>query len=183
MNAMVETVNGSVTINLTDSQVEWCREHAQKTKEHHDNTGTGVYSHNRLFGAIVGARCEVAAEVYLTRIYQSMETNYRGDIENPDIELKEKPIEVKGLRGEDWDELKRMVPPKQLEKYVSKGSILLWLTTEPQNKVIIRGWNFAADVASKGEEVKTICDNVWLKDDEDMRSLDTLAAALRGDWQ
>ena len=180
MHSMVEYTNDGVKIHLTESQVQWCREHAERTTAYHNQNGIGEYTHNRVMGAIVGARCEVAVETFLIRLYQSLNTNFKEDISNEDITLKGKSIEVKGLRGEDWDKLKRMIPPKQLEKYVKNDVVIVWATTEPRNTVIIRGWNYPNELVEHGISITTICDNIWLKDDKLMREIETLRDEING---
>lgn len=180
MQAMIEHNDGKVIVNLTDSHLKWCREHAKNTVAYHNQNGVGEYAHNRLMGAIVGARCEVAVECFLTRLYQTLDTNFKEDISNTDIALKGKGIEVKGLRGDDWYNLKRMIPPKQLKKYIENEVLVIWATTEANNTVMIRGWNYPLDLEKHGIMVTTICDNIWLKDDKLMRSLDTLGSVLHG---
>ena len=90
-------------------------------------------------------------------------------------------IEIKGLRNHQWDGLKRCIPPTQLDKYVKKNAIVVWATCEANqegSEVKLWGWNWASDVKEKGVFRKTICDNIWLKEDSDMRSLDSLISVL-----
>ena len=98
-----------------------------------------------------------------------------------DIKVEDHMIEVKGLQTHQWNNLKRCIPPKQLEGYVSKNAIIVWTTTKGDDKdkcVVIQGWNYATDLEEKGEFIRTICDNIQIKEDDDMRSLESLIAVL-----
>ena len=74
-----------------------------------------------------------------------------------------------------------MIPPRQLHYCVRNKSIVVWTTTEGNCKnpeVVLKGWNYAWEVKQHGEEIRTICDNIWLREDERMRSMETLAAEI-----
>jgi hypothetical protein len=89
---------------------------------------------------------------------------------------------MKSLQNNQWNRYKRMVPPKQLTKYLEKNAIVVWTTTEgddQDNCVKIYGWNHASDLEDKGIEVRTICDNIWLPNDSDMRTMDELIDILK----
>jgi len=84
---------------------------------------------------------------------------------------------VKSLRPSYWEEFRRMIPPKQLAEYVKKDAIVIWTTATGDcysGSVCIKGWNYAKEVQEKGLAVKTVCDNIWLKDDALMRDLTSL---------
>ena len=75
-----------------------------------------------------------------------------------------------------------MIPPRQLHHYVRDKAIVVWTTATGDSKkrdVHLKGWNYAHEVQSKGIPIKTICDNIWLEDDADMRSMDSLIPILR----
>ena len=44
--------------------------------------------------------------------------------------------------------------------------------------VELKGWNYATEVDEMGEYRRTICDNIWLKEDEHMRPMDSLIGVL-----
>ena len=80
-----------------------------------------------------------------------------------------KVIEVKGLRPHQWQKFRRMVPPKQLRHCVRNRAIIVWTLAKgnsQDSKVKLMGWNYAHEVENHGVEVRTICDNIWLQDDE-----------------
>ena len=94
-----------------------------------------------------------------------------------DIEVFEQPLEVKGLRPKHWDSFQRCIPPHQLKKYVEKDAIAIWTVASGDimnNEVILKGWNYCWEVEKYGEFIQTICANIWLKDPELMRPMDTL---------
>jgi hypothetical protein len=67
-----------------------------------------------------------------------------------------------------------MIPPSQLEKYVKKRAIVIWATTLPDSsvdKVVLQGWNHAHEVKNWGVAVRTICDNIWLQDEDLMHPM------------
>ena len=81
------------------------------------------------------------------------------------------------LRPIHWDKFKRCIPPHQLEKYVKNGAIVLWTVTTgdiKDNQVEIKGWNWCHEVKEYGVFRQTICANIWLQEDDKMRSLDNL---------
>jgi hypothetical protein len=92
------------------------------------------------------------------------------------------PIEVKGLRRHQWEKFKRMIPPRQLKNYCRVNAVVIWTVADTQGvdleKVILKGWNFASEVDEFGIEYRTICDNIWLQEDEKMRPMDSLLGSL-----
>ena len=76
-----------------------------------------------------------------------------------------------------------MIPPRQLKKYANKNAIVVWTVADTQgdnkSEVIIKGWNYAKEVQEQGIYRKTICDNIWLEDDDAMHPPSTLLAALQ----
>ena len=89
---------------------------------------------------------------------------------------------MKGLRNHQWDNFKRCIPPKQLKSYVRDDAIVVWTTTEGDTKdykVILQGWNYAKDVDKNGVYRKTICDNIWLEEDSQMRDMESLIKELK----
>jgi len=174
-----------VVITLNKEQMDWCFSHAKKTYEYREGIiglhGIGEYSHNSINGALVGIKCEVGTSLFLSD-YFKVKDYYDTAVDTGDFKVNGRKIEVKGLRESDWDSYKRAVPPIQLEKYVSKNAIVVWVTAEnhehPRNKVVVRGWNYAHEVKEKGEFIKTICDNIQLKNDKDMRRMADLVRVL-----
>ena len=171
-----------IVITLNKEQMSWCFNHAQKTVDYHNKTGVGEYSHNSINGALVGVKGELGTSLFLSNYFKSITDNYTSNIARSDLEINRRKIEVKGLKESDWDEYKRAIPPKQLDKYISKNAIVVWATTEnhelPRNKVMLRGWNYAHEIKSKGEYIKTVCDNIQLKNDKDMKPMHQLIRVL-----
>ena len=76
-----------------------------------------------------------------------------------------------------------MVTPNQLKNYLKHDALILWGTASRDrvdHDVRIRGWNLASDLEEHGEAVRTICDNVYLRDDRLMRRMDLLPMFLAG---
>jgi len=105
--------------------------------------------------------------------------------------IDQRPIEAKGVTDDQWENvhrkydlhLRRMVTPKQLKSYLSDDAIILWGTTSRDRvdeDVRLRGWNLASDLERHGERVRTICDNVYLRDDALMRPMEHLPLVLSG---
>jgi len=146
----------------------------------------GRYNHNSMVGCYVSKKSEWAVFGYLRwklkgtsrRVYPE----FKKKRHESDIKVEEDHIEIKSLQNKQWARYKRMVPPKQLTKYLEKNAIVVWTTTEgddQDNCVKIYGWNHASDLEDKGIEVTTICDNIWLPNDSDMRSMDELIDILK----
>ena len=68
-----------------------------------------------------------------------------------------------------------------MEKYVKNNRIVIWTVTtgdiENEN-VEIKGWNWCSEVKEHGVFRRTICANIWLKQDELMRPIQTLKELL-----
>ena len=188
--AYYDKVSRMVKIKLFPSELEWCQSHAEGIVAHYggNNTqGSGAYNHNRIDSNLVGVKAEKASEVWLKRYipledmklhYQNYETVYGVG----DINIYGQSLEIKGLRPHQWEKFKRMIPPRQLHHYVRDKAIVVWTTATGDSKkrdVHLKGWNYAHEVQSKGVPIKTICDNIWLEDDADMRSMDSLIPILR----
>jgi len=162
---------------------------AKESVEYYDKRfgkgGSGNYKHNRLEGCLVGTKCEYATFGWLRWKLKGSGRKITADFENltshTDVMCDDQKIEVKGLRNHQWDPFKRCIPPQQLDKYVKKNAIVIWATCEADEdtaEVKLWGWNWASDVKEKGVFRKTICDNIWLKDDKDMRTMDSLIDVL-----
>lgn len=179
-----------VKINLFPDELKWCQSHAEAIVAHYggNNTvGSGMYNHNRIDSNLVGVKSEKASEVWLKRFipledmelhYQKYETVYGVG----DINIYGQSLEIKGLRPHQWDKFKRMIPPKQLQHYVKDKAIVIWTTATGDSKkreVHLKGWNYASEVQNKGVPIKTICDNIWLKEDTEMKSMESLIPLLR----
>tara|TARA_B100001093_G_scaffold135533_1_gene127999 strand:- start:4481 stop:5026 length:546 start_codon:yes stop_codon:yes gene_type:complete len=179
-----------IEIELSQEQLDWCEDHAKKIVEKYggDKTkGSGSYNHNRVDSNLIGVKSEVATVVWLRENLKDVEVspcfidfeNSRG---KPDIAIKDSFIEVKGLRNSHWEKFKRCIPPRQLKQYLNKGAIVIWTTTEADSvtgEVTLKGWNYASDVDKHGEYRRTICDNIWLKEDSLMRNLESLLEELK----
>ena len=135
---------------------------------------------------MVGVKSEVATKVWLKRYFalEDIQCNYEEFTNKKlkgDLNLYEQSLEVKGLRPEQWEKFKRCIPPRQLDAYVRDNAIVIWTTAAgdmKDAKVELKGWNYAHEVKEKGIFRRTICDNIWLKEDEDMRAMDTLVKVL-----
>ena len=154
---------------------------AEKEVEHYDKSGVGPYTHNERGGTKIGKKGEAGVQHYLTRM------GFHFQKGNSDLTVLGKSLEVKTVKPSDWEEKGRMIPPDHLSRYVSKGAIVIWCTAYagPSHPTVsIKGWNHAYEVQdygvfeAKGE--RTIADNIWLKDETKLHSLDTLSAELRG---
>ena len=182
--------DNTVRIKLSSKQLRWCQEHAKKIVDYYGGngtTGSGSYNHNKISSNMVGVKSEVATKVWLTRSFtnEDIVCNFE-DFTNKrltgDLNLFGQSLEVKGLRPHQWDIFKRCIPPRQLNAYVGDNAIVIWTTGEGDmtgREVHLRGWNYAHEVKSKGVFRRTICDNIWLEDDDDMRSMDSLLKELK----
>ncbi|MCK4978300.1 MAG: hypothetical protein KAS36_15295, partial [Anaerolineales bacterium] len=162
---------------------------------------SGMYSHNKVGSNVVGVKGELATALWLEnefkpspdylvpptvlRHYENttpfnglpgdVQIEYTGGTVSP-------PIEIKGLRRNQWNKWKRMIPPRQLKKYCREKAVVIWIVADTQGvdqeKVILKGWNFASEVDEFGIEYKTICDNIWLQEDEKMRPMDSLLSSI-----
>jgi len=179
-----------IEVNLSQQQLEWCEEHTKKIVKKYggDKTrGSGSYNHNRIDSNLIGVKSEVATVVWLRENFKNTEVSpCFVDFENsrgkPDIAINNAFLEVKGLRNNHWEKFKRCIPPHQLKQYVKKNAIVVWTTTEADStteKVFLKGWNYASDVDKHGEYRRTICDNIWLKEDSLMRSMESLLEELK----
>ncbi len=195
-----------VIITLSGDQVQWCWDHARDIVEMYDghgSRGSGMYSHNKVGSNVVGVKGELATALWME---QEFNTNGGGEYYAPptvlrnyenitrsnglsgDVQIEytggtvSQPIEVKGLRRHQWDKFKRMIPPRQLKNYCRENAIVIWTVADTQgaehDKVILKGWNFASEVDEFGIEYRTICDNIWLQEDEKMRPMDSLLASI-----
>ena len=193
-----------VVITLTADEVQWCWDHARAIVEKYDghgSKGSGMYSHNKVGSNVVGVKGELATALWLEnefepspnymipptvlRHYENT-TPFNGLPGDVQIEYTggtlSQPIEIKGLRRNQWHKFKRMIPPRQLKKYCREKAVVIWTVADTQGvdegKVIIIGWNFASEVDEFGIEYKTICDNIWLQEDEKMRPMDSLLSSI-----
>ena len=179
-----------VQIKLFRRELRWCQRHAEEIVEHYGGDGgegSGAYNHNKVSSNLVGVKSEVATKVWLKRnipenLIQCNFENFTDTTLVGDINIKGQSLELKGLRPHQWDKFKRMVPPRQLHHYVQDKAIIIWTTATgdtKNNKVALKGWNYASEVQDNGIEIETICSNIWLKEDNLMRNMDSLAAILR----
>ncbi len=185
---MLRAVVADVVITLESHELSQCIEHAKKIVEYYgDARGSNTYKHNRVESNIIGVKGEVAVAKWLRSFLPCEEViaNF-GDFKTQgksDITYLDKNIEVKSLRPSHWNRFKRMIPPGQLQEYVKKEAIVVWVTATPDEdcNVQLKGWNYAKDVLEKGITTTTICKNVWLMDDTNMRTIDALEkGALEG---
>ena len=176
-------------ILLTKKDLEWCQKHAENIVEMYGgdgSQGSGTYSHNKISSNMVGVKCELGMAIFLEKYFNNkdIKRNYE-QFKNKklkgDIGLNGYILEIKGLRHHQWDKFKRCIPPHQLKHYVSEQAIVIWATAsgDKQNpNVKIQGWNYAKDVNNKGVFRQTICANIWLESDNDMRDMEELIEVL-----
>lgn len=176
-------------IELSESELSWCLENAKKIVEHYSkkgSKGSGTYNHNKVSSNLVGYKSEVACKKWFSEFIPTPEVlchfeDYLQPNTNGDIQIKTQGLEIKGLRPHHWDKFKRCIPPHQLEKYVKHDRIVVWTVTTGDinsNTVEIKGWNWCKEVKEHGIFRQTICANIWLKEDDKMRSLDSLKDLL-----
>lgn len=179
-----------IEVSLSDKQLKWCRDHAQKIVDHYggNNTlGSGSYNHNKISSNLVGVKSEVATTVWLKRHIDNRGitpnfVDFKNKKLKGDLDIAGRCIEIKGLRPHQWDDFKRCIPPKQLKSYVRDDAIVVWTTTAGDTKdfkVTLQGWNYAKDVDDNGVYRKTICDNIWLEEDSQMRDMESLIKELK----
>ena len=176
-------------IHLRKHELNWCQKHAEDIVNHYGGDGSGgsgSYAHNKISSNMVGVKCEVGTAIFLKKHFDNniIHRNYE-DFKNKklkgDIEINGHILEVKGLQPHQWDKFKRCIPPNQLKHYVSENAIVIWATAagnKRNRRVKIYGWNYATDVDEKGIFRQTICANIWLKDDADMRDMTELIEVL-----
>jgi|TARA_B110000285_G_scaffold143229_1_gene160029 hypothetical protein len=180
-----------VKIHLFSRELAWCQSHAEEIVQYYaekfGDKGSGSYNHNKVSSNLVGVKSELATKFWLKRNFADadIQCNYE-DFKNKklvgDINLHGRSLEIKGLRPNQWNEFKRCVPPKQLDHYVKDDAIVIWTTTsgDIKNKVIhLKGWNYAHEIKEKGVFRRTICDNIWLEADSDMREMNDLIMVLK----
>lgn len=196
-------MSDSIVITLSNDEIQWCWDHARAIVEKYDghgSKGSGTYSHNKVGSNVVGVKGELATALWMEQELNK-DVNYSPPVilrhyENiipfnglpGDVQIEytggtlSSPIEIKGLRRNQWNKWKRMIPPRQLKKYCKANAVVVWIVADTQGvdqeKVILKGWNFASEVDEFGIEYRTICDNIWLQEDEKMRSMDSLLASI-----
>jgi len=194
-----------IEVLLTEEELDRCWDHAKAIVEHYakrSSTGSGSYGHNKISSNVIGVKVEVAGSKWLreqlpTAVVAEHFWDFLSNADNGDIEVlignlqSKGVIEAKGVTDEQWETvhgkyglpLRRMVTPKQLKSYLAHGAVILWGTTSRDRvdeDVRLRGWNLATDLRDKGIEVRTICDNIYLEDDDLMRPMETLPLYLSG---
>jgi hypothetical protein len=194
-----ETESTPILVKLTSEDLKWCLRHSQMIVDHwggEQSRGSGTYNHNKVDGNMVGVKGELGLTRWLQSEFdeEAIKSNYKTYSDNGhrgDIQIFNQNLEVKGLRPNQWGyfrateprTFRRMVPPTQLEKYVKNNAILVWTVATgntTNNEVSLKGWNYAYEVKAKGQNIQTICANVWLKHDKDMRAMESLKPVLEG---
>lgn len=176
-----------IHVHLDEHDLEKCKSHARQIVSYFDklsSLGSGSYSHNNVGSNLVGVKSEMAVKHWFAiNGFYGIKCGYeKFRSSKGDLGVEGWSIEVKGLRPQQWEEHKRCIPPKQLDKYVQRNAMVVWTTTTGDTKskhVTMRGWNFATDVYLRGIPRVTICDNVGLANDDDMRKMETLLTTLR----
>ncbi len=174
-----------VEIYLDKTEVSWCIEHSKNIVNHY-GSGSGTYKHNNVISNVVGTKGEVAVTKWLSSfvnplyIHKHFE-NFLDKSKDGDIECLGYILEIKSLKTDFWETLGRMIPPKQLMDYVINNAIVIWTTTSSDlddSVIYLKGWSYAKEVLKYGIRVITICENIWLKDESYMYSMDTLAEII-----
>jgi hypothetical protein len=179
----------SVKITLSQEELDWCLKAAEDLVAHYKKrgvNGSGIYHHNRVDSNLVGLKSEVGTKKWLlNHISKEDLTFHFEDYYTPntkgDILAYSIPLEVKGLRPHHWDKFQRCIPPSQLKKYVKNNAIVVWTTAtgDIDNQTVeLKGWNYCWEVDKYGEFRQTICANIWLKDNDKMRGMDTFITEL-----
>jgi len=170
-----EHQDATETVQLTPQEVKETYALAKREVEKH-NERVGDYSHNNVSSTFIGLKAEAAVSFYLSRTFDVQKG--KGDLQIDGV-----PIEVKTVTEEQWVKLGRMIPPHQLEKYVSNKAIIVWATVDSYDhmdyNVNLKGWNNAYEIKAKGTPIKTICENIWLKNEKDMKEIATIYSALK----
>ena len=180
-----------VKVNLSDTELDWCQGHAEEIVNYYakkfGDKGSGAYNHNKVSSNLVGVKSELATKVWLNRNFDEsdIQCNYE-DFKNKklvgDINIHGRSLEIKGLRPNHWNKFKRCVPPNQLNHYVRDDAIVIWTTASGDinnDEIQLKGWNYAHEIKDKGIFRRTICDNIWLEADEDMRNMESLLGVLK----
>jgi len=169
-------------VALKPDKIAWCLKHATAMVKHYESLyGCKQYNHNKIDSNMVGVQGEMAVANYLKSVDPTLEIreNYvdfsnntlKGDI----VVAPNTVIEVKTVRPHHWENLGRMVPPKQLTKYLNRKAIIIWAVAAPHDlEVTLKGWNHAQEIAQLGVYKKTICDNTWLEDESHMHPMESL---------
>ncbi len=195
-----------ITIELSDEELERCWGHAEEIVAYyakkHGNGGSGSYGHNKVSSNVIGVKAEVGTSKWLkaqlpTAIIMEHFWDFAGTNGNGDLEVilgdifHSNPLEIKAVTDDQWENihpkynlpLKRMVTPGQLHAYSQVKALIVWATTSRDRNgttVRLRGWNTAEDLVHDGIPVKTICDNIYLEDDNQMRPMHSLPLHLNG---
>jgi hypothetical protein len=196
-----------IEVLLTEEELDRCWDHAKEIVEYYEarngKNGSGSYGHNKISSNVIGVKVELAGAKWLrTQLPDALILEHFWDFRSNsgvgDIgvvidgsPIDQRPIEAKGVTDDQWENvhrkydlhLRRMVTPKQLKSYLSDDAIILWGTTSRDRvdeDVRLRGWNLASDLERHGERVRTICDNVYLRDDALMRPMEHLPLVLSG---
>jgi hypothetical protein len=202
----VREVERMIEIELDEGELERCWTHAEEIVAYyakiHGKGGSGSYGHNRVSSNVIGVKAEVATSKWLreqlsTTLILEHFWDYAGSEGNGDIEViigdifHSNPLEIKAVTDEQWENvhpkynlpLKRMVTPAQLHAYSQSKALIVWATTSRDRNtttVRLRGWNTSEDLVHDGIPVRTICDNIYLEDDHQMRPMTSLPLHLNG---
>lgn len=176
-------MNGVVSIDLTRYELELCVAHSTNIVQYYARGNQGVYNHNQFASNMIGVKGEYGTTKWMNTFLDDMHVkkHFKTFPSDPtkkgDISFGTCVIEVKSLRQDLWPRLGRMVPPAQLARYISNGAIIIWVVSTSNvddPTVSLMGWNYALDVQTHGVFIKTICDNIWLRDADHMRDMSNL---------
>ena len=202
----IREVERMIEIELDEGELERCWTHAEEIVAYyakiHGKGGSGSYGHNRVSSNVIGVKAEVATSKWLreqlsTTLILEHFWDFAGSEGNGDIEVvlgdifHSNPLEIKAVTDEQWENvhpkynlpLKRMVTPAQLHAYSQSKALIVWATTSRDRNtttVRLRGWNTSEDLVHDGIPVRTICDNIYLEDDHQMRPMTSLPLHLNG---
>jgi inorganic triphosphatase YgiF len=171
-----------IKIQLTEQNIKKCDDRVNEMVDHYNKVGIGSYGHNKPSSVLKGLRAEVAFDQWISdKLPDSLIERPYEDFKNrkvPDFKLGQRITEVKSLDKKFWKTLGRMITPDQLPRYKRNNALVVWACSterEEDHEVWLMGWNNAKDFTSLNtKRIRTICDNIWLYREEDMRAIDTL---------
>jgi len=176
-----------IKIQLTEENILKCNDRCQEMVDYFNEVGVGEYGHNKPKSTMKGLKGEVAFDQWISdKLPDSLIERSYNDFKNrkaPDFKLGQRITEIKSIDKEYWRDLGRMIPPKQLKAYKRKNALVIWACAtarKEDNEVWLMGWNNAKDFTSfNSKEVVTICNNVHLYREQDMRSMQSLLEAKK----
>lgn len=178
-------MNGSVSVNLSDDELDEAIRIAEQSVIYFSNGNVGSYGSNNMWSNVIGYKGKVGVAKWMRSFLSEaqMDQHFRESFTHLiDITCGPYVIAVKTLRPESWEETGRMITTKQMPKFAERGAIIIWAlasSSKADTIVNLMGWNNATYVQRHGILKRTDTDNVWLEDETKMRSMDVLRDYLR----